>query len=229
MKTVTKAALGLLTAIALSWVPAAYAANSTEFGVEGDLTVLGTGGNSALDPDVEIKGFTVFGSTQSSYPGGQPITAGNVVINGVLSVSSGAYFVGGSTFSTGGAYFTGVSSFSDVANVHFGGGAAGQVLKKVAGAGMVWANDATGLSTLGSVRRLQMVNNTADGLIDSAFIQNAGDTNITMYASSSMTILGAFEAAGAAKMGGTLNVTGAATLSSSLGVTGVTSLNGAVN
>lgn len=111
------------------------------------------------------------------------------------------------TFSAGGAYFTGVSSFSNAANIHIAGGAANQVLKKVAGGGMVWANDTdTGVTVLGSVRRLQMVNNTGDGLIDSAFLQNAGDTNITMVATSSMTVLGAFGAGGAATLGNTLSV-----------------------
>ncbi|MFA7009471.1 MAG: hypothetical protein WC204_11490, partial [Elusimicrobiales bacterium] len=122
---------------------------------------------------------------------------------------------------------TGISSFSNVANVHFAGGTAGQVLKKVAGGGMVWGNDATGLTALGTARRLQMVNDTNDGLINSMFIQNAGDTNITMYAASSMTILGAFEADGAAKMGSTLDVTGATTLSSLL-VTGNAQLGNAI-
>lgn len=67
-----------------------------EFGTEDDLTVLGVQG-SAPDPDVEVKGFTVFGSTQVSYAGAAA-GPGNVVVNGVLSVSSGAYFAAESTF-----------------------------------------------------------------------------------------------------------------------------------
>ncbi|HBB68144.1 MAG TPA: hypothetical protein DCZ93_12805, partial [Elusimicrobia bacterium] len=52
----------------------------TEFGVEDDLTALGVDG-TALDPDAEIKGFTVFGSTQAAYAGAAA-APGNVVVNG---------------------------------------------------------------------------------------------------------------------------------------------------
>ncbi len=107
-------------------INAAYADdNGTEFGIEDDLTVLGTGGTTT-DPDAEIKGFTVFGATQVSYsPIAIPIGAGNVIINGYLGVSSGAYFVGGSTFSANqGAYFLGISSFSDVGKIYVGGSGA---------------------------------------------------------------------------------------------------------
>ena len=45
----------------------------------------------ALDPDAEIKGFTVFGATQAAYTGAV-VGAGNVVVNSCLAVSSGAYF-----------------------------------------------------------------------------------------------------------------------------------------
>jgi hypothetical protein len=207
---------GLLAVFTLALAPAAYAAdNGTEFGIEDDLSVLGTEG-TALDPDAEIKGFTVFGATQAAYTGAV-VGAGNVVVNGHLAVSSGAYFVGGSTFAAGGAYFTGVSSFSNVANLHIAGGTVNQVLKKVPGGGMVWGDDNTGLASLGDPRRLQMVNDTDDGLINSVFLQNALDTNITMLATSSMTILGAFEAGGAVA------------LRDNLAVTGITSLNGIIN
>jgi hypothetical protein len=121
----------------------------TELGSEGDLTILGTGG-TAVDPNVEIKGFTVFGSTQTSYDGAV-ISSGSVVINGYLSVSSGAYFaapstfaansyfIGGATFTTGGAYFTGVSSFAaGPGGIYINGGNANQVLKKVSGGAMAW-------------------------------------------------------------------------------------------
>ncbi|GAB4032390.1 MAG: hypothetical protein Fur0012_10910 [Elusimicrobiota bacterium] len=114
--------LAFMSCIAITNI--AYAAdNGTEFGVEDDMIVLGTGG-TALDPDAEIKGFTVFGSTQASYSPAIPIGAGNVIVNGYLGVSSGAYFVGGSTFSAQGAYFLGISSFSDVSKVYVGGSGA---------------------------------------------------------------------------------------------------------
>ncbi len=71
--------------------------NGTEFGVMNDLTVLGVQGDY-LDPDVEIKGFTVFGATQTAYTANISSGPGNVIINGVLGVSSGAYIAGASTF-----------------------------------------------------------------------------------------------------------------------------------
>jgi len=98
MKKLLTAVLALACFLTLARsVYAAANANLTEFGVEGDLTVLGLTGTTE-DPDVAIKGFTVFGSTQTDYPGPVDSGAGNVVINGYLAVSSGAYFVGNSTF-----------------------------------------------------------------------------------------------------------------------------------
>jgi hypothetical protein len=77
----------------------------TEFGVADDLTVYGTDG-TVPDPDAEIKGFTVFGSTNllthvSTAPG-------NVLINGALQVNN-LYAVGASTFS-GSVYVIGYTS-----------------------------------------------------------------------------------------------------------------------
>ena len=77
----------LFFCILLGALPAFSFGAGIEITVEDDLTVSGTGG-TALDPDVGIKGFSVFGSTQSSYTGAV-IGPGNVVINGYLSVSSG--------------------------------------------------------------------------------------------------------------------------------------------
>lgn len=228
MNATSKGVTALLAALLLSWAPAVYAAdNGTEFGIEDDLTVLGTEG-TAPDPDAEVKGFTVFGATQAAYTG-ISAAAGNVVVNGHLSVSSGAYFVGGSTFAAGGAYFTGVSSFSDVSNIHIAGGAAGQVLKKVAGGGMVWGNDVEGAGEIaGTPRRLVMFQADGTGGSDSQFQQDADDAGITMISGSSLTIKGAFRADGAVSLGNTLGVTGAATLNDALTVQGATLLNGNV-
>ncbi|MGD9642190.1 MAG: hypothetical protein AB7V08_05560 [Elusimicrobiales bacterium] len=229
---------GLLAGMALLWVPAAYAAdNSTEFGIEDDLTVLGTGGAvTPADPDLEVKGFTVFGSTQTAYTGMAAPAAGDVVVNGYLAVSSGAYFVGGSTFAAGGAYFTGVSSFSNVANVHFGGGAPDQVLKKAAGGGMQWTNvsDMVSGDNLGShiaTTTLQMANNE---------IMAAGHiTASSVTLSGQMIVIGSSTLTGNTGVGGTLGVTGAATFNGAvtLGneaadavtVNGNADLNGTIN
>ncbi|MDD2805395.1 MAG: hypothetical protein PHV33_07555 [Elusimicrobiales bacterium] len=221
---------GVMTVLALFCGSAAYAAdNSTEFGIEDDLTVNGNGG-TALDPDAEIKGFTVFGATQAAYTGGV-VGAGNVVVNGYLAVSSGAYFVGGSTFAAGGAYFTGVSSFSNVANVHFAGGAGGQVLKKVSGGGMVWANDDNTTMTFQTPYRIQMVNGTDTDLADSILLQNAGGTGVTVQkadmGAASMTVTGAFGAFGAATFDG--NVTLGSDSADLIAANGDVDLNGKLN
>lgn len=109
------------------WPMASSIYSQTELGSEDDLTVLGVSA-TADDPDVEIKGFTVFGSTQAAYTG-MAIGNGNVVVNGVLAVSTGAYFAGTSTF-TAGMYITGVSSFASVGNIYVTGGNNNEVLAK---------------------------------------------------------------------------------------------------
>lgn len=214
MNKLIRAALAL-ACVAAAGRLAQAADNDTEFGIEDDLTVLGKAG-TALDPDVEIKGFTVFGSTQASYL--IPVGSGNVVLNGVVQVSSGLYVAGSSSF-TSGAYHTGVSSFSDVANVHFAGGAADQVLKKVAGGGMVWADDSLGAAEItGIPRRLVMVQPDGAGGADSQLQQDDNDTSLTLVSGSSMTILGNFQANGAAKFNGAVDLgDGAADLISANG------------
>lgn len=231
MKT-QKLVFGLLAAMALSWAQAVYAAdNGTEFGIEDDLTVLGTGG-TAVDPDAEVKGFTVFGATQSAYTGAV-VGAGNVVVNGALAVSSGAYFVAGSTFASG-AYFNSVSSFTTGAgSIYVNGGTTGQVLKKAADGSMYWAvDDQGGAGTInGTALRLLMIDSSGIGTVPSLFLQNANTgTNITMIAGSSMTILGdgtdGLGVTGATKLNGNTSVLGANTFTVG---TGLTSLGGALN
>lgn len=206
-----KVVIGLMMVFSLSLASVGSADPGIMFGVADDLAVFGTNGTGAT-PDVGIKGFTVFGSTQATYPGPVQSGAGNVVVNGALNVSSGAYIIGGSTI-TGGAYFVNSSTFASTINVssptavYLGGGAIDQVLKKDASGSLKWAADNTGPASLGTIaRRLQMLNNSLDGLIDSVFQQNAANTNITMLATSSMTVLGAFEADGAATLASTLLV-----------------------
>jgi hypothetical protein len=84
--------------------------NQTEFVVVDDLTVYGTKGDY-LDPDVELKGFVVIGATQSAYTANIPNGPGNLIVNGTLGVSSGAYIVGNTmvTYITS-ATFRGASS-----------------------------------------------------------------------------------------------------------------------
>ena len=232
MKT-NRLIIGLLAAMALPWAQAVYAGtgNVTEFGIEGDLTVLGTNAVNAADPDVEIKGFSVFGATQAAPALIIPFSPGNIFVNGYVQVSSGMYVTGGSTF-TAGAYFTGISSFSSDANIYVGGGTANQVLKKTAGGAMHWADDLTGLATTGTKYRLQMVDNSG-GLTDSMFLQSTlggAASNITMLYGSSMTIQGdgtdGLGVTGAVKLNGDTSILNASNLTVG---TGITSLGGSLN
>lgn len=113
----------LLLGLSLTFAMAAKGFPQTELGSEDDLTVLGKSA-TADDPDVEMKGFTVFGATQTAYDGAV-IGPGNVVVNGVLSVSTGAYFVGASTFTSANKIF-------------INDGSAGQILRKSSGGYLAW-------------------------------------------------------------------------------------------
>jgi hypothetical protein len=214
---IKKMVITALAAMTLSWVPCAYAAdNGTEFGIEDDLSVFGSQG-TALDPDAEIKGFTVFGSTQSAYTGAV-VGAGNVVVNGYLAVSSGAYLVSNSTFAAG-SYFMGSSTFAATVNLpaptslYVSGGSNGQVMTKNSATGTLqWADVSSMVSgdNLGNhiaTMTLQMSN---FGIVNVASITANG--YITTY--SSMTV------GGAAGIGGVLNVNGDADLNAKLNVDG---------
>jgi hypothetical protein len=104
MKKVITALMAVLTCIAM--INIAYAAdNGTEFGIEDDLWVGGTNGDWS-DADVEIKGFSIFGSTAGitqKIPDGS--YRGSVFVGGYLQVSSGSYFMGNSTFPAAGNIF----------------------------------------------------------------------------------------------------------------------------
>ncbi|HBB67405.1 MAG TPA: hypothetical protein DCZ93_08940 [Elusimicrobia bacterium] len=97
---------------------------AAEFTAVNDLAALGADG-TASDPDVEIKGFTVFGATQAAYTGAEA-GPGNVMVNGALTVSSGAYFVGNSTFPAAGSIFV-------------NDGSAGQTLRKNSAGHLEWS------------------------------------------------------------------------------------------
>lgn len=216
----------LLALLALAWGPAAYAAdNNTEFGIEDDLTVFGTGG-TAVDPDMEIKGFAVFGATQAAPALNIPVGPGNIFANGYVQVSSGMYVAGSSTF-TSAAYFTGISSFTaGPGSIYISGGAANQVLKKVAGGGLAWANDDGGSGSItGTPRRITMIDPSGTGLVSSLLLQNGTDAGVTLMNGSSMTVTGALEAFGAAKFNDGVTL-GDAAGDAILSVGGFTAQNG---
>jgi len=127
------ARLLLIAAVSYSMPPCLRA--QTELGAEDDLTVLGATG-TAIDPDTEIKGFTVFGSTQTSYTGAV-VGPGSAVVNGVLAVSSGAYFVASSTFAA-------------ASKIFIADGAEGQLLGKGADGALQWYDSTAFADNLGN-------------------------------------------------------------------------------
>ena len=231
MNITKKLIVGLLAAFALLWGQAAYAAdNGTEFGIEDDLTVYGSTGSWA-DPDFEVKGFSVLGSTT----GPQKVSPapGNMVLRGNLQADATAYF-GSSVTVAGYGVFQSTVQFTGntgaATNLYFDNAAAnvGQVLKASSNGFLYWAADATGLSSLGSPYRLQMVSSAGGGLVDSMFIQNAGATNITMLSGSSLTVNGLM-ALNDVDFNNMLNVDGTSTFVSSMTAKGDTQQGDAVS
>ncbi|MGD9643739.1 MAG: beta strand repeat-containing protein [Elusimicrobiales bacterium] len=154
----------LLPSLILLSVFSARSFAQTELGSEDDLTVLGTDG-TAVDPDTEIKGFTVFGSTQAAYAGAL-VGPGNVVVNGVLAVSTGAYFVGNSTFTGAGKIF-------------IGDGSAGQVLSKNSGGYLQWTNTSALGDNLGDHTAIQDINAAGWDLVNVSSVAFTGLVGIS--------------------------------------------------
>ncbi|KAF0124918.1 MAG: hypothetical protein FD189_2049 [Elusimicrobia bacterium] len=80
---------------AFIWPAPAHCDNGTEFGVADTLKVMGTLG-TVPDPNLAVKGFSVFGSTNVQTF--ISTAAGNAVFNGAVQVSSDVYVTGRSTF-----------------------------------------------------------------------------------------------------------------------------------
>ena len=246
MRKAIVAMLALMCAVALSRT--AYADNDTEFGIEDDLTVLGTGGTSTSDPDVEIKGFTVFGSTEADHDLNIPKAPGNIFVNGYVQISSGVWAVGPSTF-------TGTVNLPVPESISVSGGAEGEVMTKY-GTVMKWSAVSSMVSgdNLGNhiaTTTLQMSNFgiinvasiTANGYIQMSSATVSGNAGIggTLDVAGVVTLSTNTSIAGAARfwdnlqvssntlIGGSLGVTGAAALDSTLDVTGVATLGGALN
>ena len=141
----------------------------TELGSADDLTVFGVDG-TAPDPDVEIKGFTVFGSTQAAYPGAV-VGPGHVVVNGALAVSSGAYFVGNSTFTNAGKIF-------------INDGAAGQLLRRHTAGHLEWTDSAALGDNLGNHTATQALDLAGFNIVNASSIAVAsGKPGLTVSTS----------------------------------------------
>ncbi|MBI5744545.1 MAG: hypothetical protein HY952_08355 [Elusimicrobia bacterium] len=161
----------------------------TELGAADDLTVVGADGTPS-DPDVEVRGFSVFGATQAAYAGAAA-GPGNVVINGVLAVSSGAYFVGNSTF-------TGAN------RIFINDGSAGQVLSKNSDGALQWTSSSALGDNLGSHIATTTLNMATFNIINVSsinFLANVLMTSATaaqlggFYVSSNVYIVGVTSAA----------------------------------
>ncbi len=185
-----KTAFLLLTLASIHCLLPASARAQTELGSEDDLTVLGTNG-TALDPDTEIKGFTVFGSTQAAYAGAAA-GPGNVVVNGVLAVSSGTYFADSSTFSAAG-------------KIYVGDGSAGQILSKTAAGNLQWTS-ASGLGdNLGNHIATTTLQMGVYGINTSSSITAA---RYQISGSTVLAILPGFSSLGVGKYAGNSNTLG---------------------
>jgi len=193
-------------AIILAAGAPAFADNDTEFGIEDDLTVLGTSGGAA-DPDLEVKGFTVFGATQSAPLLQIPAAPGNIFANGYVQISSGLYVGGNSTFTAYGFFQSTVTMVEG--NLKYGSGVAGKVMKSGGDGFVYWADDETGLAALsGTPYYLRMENAAGNSIVDSRLVQNAASTNITLIGGSSLTVTGAMGVDGALNVGGILTSAG---------------------
>ena len=189
-----------------SLVPDAHSQIGTELGSEDDLTVLGTDGN-VHDPDLEIKGFTIFGSTDvrthiSTAPG-------NTIFNGAIETSSDVYVTGRSTFA-GNVYFpsAGALFVSD--------GASGQILRKNVGGWLYWDNVSAVWDNLGNhvatttlnMNSWNMVNVSSVNFLSNVYIASATAAQYGgVYISSNVYVVGQASIAGAASIGGQTNST----------------------
>jgi hypothetical protein len=210
---IKKIVTGLLTALALSWTTAVYAQNATEFGIEGDLTVLGKGAIDPSDPDLEVKGFTVFGATQAAPVLQIPFTPGNVFVNGYVQVSSGMYVAGSSTFT---------------ATVNLPVAASMLVNDAASNGGKVLTSDGTtGRLKWGDLSAMVAGDNLGNHIATTTLnmmtfdVKNAGYITASSAAlSGQLVVYGTSTLTGNTGVGGALNVTGDEVLTGKLNVAG---------
>jgi hypothetical protein len=192
MKRIATAVLAL--ACCLTPVRSVYAQadNGTEFGVQDDLTVLGADSLTTKDADVEIKGFTIFGSTEDNKTLGITMAPGNVWVNGEVQISSGLY--------VSSVTITGISTFTlGAGSIFIKDGTGGQVLKKDAATGALkWGEDNTSLSDITGTPSYVPVFKAGGGLSESVIMS----TYSHVIVKGSMTIEGS-EGVGLQVTGGT--------------------------
>ncbi|MFH1619458.1 MAG: hypothetical protein ABIG11_06085, partial [bacterium] len=149
-----------------------YGLPGTEFGAQDDLTVFGTDGN-VPDPDVEIKGFSIFGSTNVATH--ISTAAGNTIFNGAIEVSSDIYVVGKSTF-TDNIYLPAASG------IFVQDGIPGQLLLKNAGGYLYWDSIGAVGDNLGSHIATTTLNMAGFGITNASTSTFNGYVNVTSTA-----------------------------------------------
>jgi hypothetical protein len=233
INTITTAVLALMCALAFAQ-PAKAQDNGTEFGVADDLTVLGSTGTWA-DPDVEIKGFTLFG------PAGGPqviaSTNGNVAINGNLQVNATSYFgssvtIAGQAIIGSSLNVTGYGVFQSTVqigagNLKYGNGAKDKVMKSGGDGFVYWGDDDAGGFVSGDQNRIPMYDGA--GLTASQFLQNPLNLGISMISGSSLTINGPFQSTGTVRLGNATAGQGEVAIAGALSVDGDVDLNARLN
>ena len=117
----------------------------------------GTAG-TVQNPDFTVKGFSVFGST--IVPTHISTTAGNVVINGQLEVSSEIYVVKSATFSN--------NVYLNQNSLYVSGGAANQLLKKASGGWLTWTDISFIYDNLGNHIATTSLNMAGNSIVNAA-------------------------------------------------------------
>jgi len=213
----------------------AFAADQeVELGVQDDLTVFGSGG-TVPDPDVEIKGFSVFGSTNVlTYISTAP---GNTVFNGAVQISSDVYVTGRSTFAAS-LQIWNPAGFSG--NLFYISTGTANVIR-MTGAGEIYANKfygdisgATGQSSWNHIATQNIQLNgywlSNDGGSEGIRIDNTGQAGVGVAAPQSMLDVGGSAQFGAGAAKSTFTAAGLLQLASALtvsyGGTGGTGLTG---
>jgi hypothetical protein len=213
--------------------------NGTEFHVVDDLYVGGWNGTWD-DADVEIYGFSMFGSTtaynnrwgdwSSSLESKMPTTStGAVVILGDLVVGSTVYFHRSvefnaiSTFTAGATFPTGSSvTYSSIGNIWVNDGTTGWAIRKASNGNLEWYNPAEYGDDLGDHTATTTLNMNGYDIIKIKELSLGSSENVKISTATTQ-----FGGPGAgvlisthAEVAGQLYVGGAATMASALNVTG---------
>lgn len=153
--------------------------------------------------------------------------ASNLSVTGTLNPYS-SLAIGGAGYSVtvaSTAYFNGYAVFQSTVqladgNLQIGTTAPkGRVLKSQGNGFAYWGTENV-VPFTGTPYRLQMADGLGNELVNSLFLQNPAETNITLISGSSLTVTGNFGAAGSGSFGGAVDVTGILNAKAGLIVTG---------